>query len=90
MVYVELEPNLSDCIETLARRAYEQTLSRVLEGEREGEDLSERLELLRLFLESTDFGDLRSRYERYLTDGKSVKFVIYPSGEKVSYEFTVQ
>ena len=55
MVYVELEPNLSTCIETLARRAYEQTLSRILEEQSEEEDLLEKMEVLRLFLESTDF-----------------------------------
>jgi hypothetical protein len=89
-VYVELEPTPSTCIETLARRAYEQTLSRILEEQGEGEDLLERLELLRLFLESTDFGHLRSQYERYLTEGRRVKFIIHSSEGKVSYEFMVQ
>jgi hypothetical protein len=36
------------------------------------------MEVLRLFLESANFGDLRNRYERELMEGKRVKFVIYP------------
>jgi hypothetical protein len=65
-VLIELEPNLSSCIETLAKREYEKALSTILKAGTEDEELSERLEVLRLFLESTDFSALRSRYEKYL------------------------
>lgn len=47
------------------------------------EELGEKLEVLRLFLESTDFGQLRSQYEGYLTEGKEVTFLIYPEEGKV-------
>jgi hypothetical protein len=89
-VFVELEPNLSHCIETLAKREYKQTLSNILKIRTEDEELSEKLEILRLFLESTDFGALRSQYEKYLEEGKKVKFRIYSTQGKVSYKLLIQ
>jgi hypothetical protein len=89
-VFIELEPNLSSCIETLAKREYKKALSAILKTGTEDEELSERLEVLRLFLESTDFGALRSRYEKYLEEGKRVKFRIYFTKGKVSYKLVIQ
>jgi len=89
-VLIELEPNLSSCIETLAKREYEKALSTILKAGTEDEELSERLEVLRLFLESTDFSALRSRYEKYLEEGKKVKFRIYSARGKVRYKLTVR
>ncbi len=66
---IELKPSLSRCIETLSKKEYEQTLNLLL-GKGPVEELGEKLEVLRLFLESTDFSRLRSQYEGYLTDGK--------------------
>jgi hypothetical protein len=60
MVPIELKPNLSSCIETLSKREYEQTLNLLLKKGSVDEELGERLEVLRLFLESADFGHLRS------------------------------
>jgi len=54
------------------------------------EELGERLEVLRLFLESTDCSDLRSHYEGYLTEGKKVTFLIYSEEGKVSYKLMVE
>ena len=76
-VVIELEPNLSNCIEILAKREYKKTLSTILKAGTEDEELSERLEALRLFLESTDFSYLRSQYEKYLTEGKRIRFKIH-------------
>jgi len=87
--FIELEPNLSNCIETLAKREYEKALSTILRAGTEDEELSERLEVLRLFLESTDFGALRSRYEKYLEEGKKVKFRVYSTKGRVNYKLTV-
>jgi len=89
-VLIELEPNLSSCIETLAKREYKQTLSSILKAGTEDEELSERLEVLRLFLESTDFSALRSRYEKYLEEGKKVSFRIYSAKGEVNYKLTVR
>ena len=50
---IEIEPELSACIETKAKREYQKTLSELLKKGEE-EELRERLEILRLFLEATD------------------------------------
>jgi hypothetical protein len=89
-VLIELEPSLSSCVETLAKREYEKALSTILKAGTENEELSERLEVLRLFLESTDFGALRSRYEKYLEEGKKVRFRIYSAKGKVNCKLTVR
>ena len=90
MVPIELKPNLSSCIETLSKKEYERTLNLLLKKRGVDEELGEKLEVLRLFLESTDFGHLRSQYEGYLTEGKKVTFLIYPEEGKVSYQLIVE
>jgi hypothetical protein len=83
-----LQPDLSHCIETVARDEYEHGLRRLLAGERD-EELAERTELLRLFLEAADFRDLRARSERHLLAGKKVSFTVYMDEEDVRYKFQV-
>jgi hypothetical protein len=90
MVPIELKPNLSNCIETLSKKEYERTLNLLLKKGPVDEELGERLEVLKLFLESADFGHLRSQYEGYLTEGKKVTFLIYPEEGKVSYKQIVE
>jgi len=89
-IFIELEPNLSSCIETLAQREYKQALNTLLKTGTDDAELSEKLEMLRRFLESTDFGALRTRYEKYLEEGKQVKFMIYSRKGKVNYKLTVR
>jgi hypothetical protein len=90
MVCIELKPDLSNCIETLSKKEYERTLNLLLRQKSVDEKLGERLEVLRLFLESADFGHLRSQYEGYLTEGKKVTFLIYPEEEKVNYKLILE
>jgi hypothetical protein len=90
MVSIELKPDLSSCIETLSKKEYERALNLLLKKGPIDEGLRERLEVLRLFLESADFGHLRSQYEGYLTEGKKVTFLIYPEEGKVSYQLIVE
>jgi hypothetical protein len=90
MVCVELKPNLSTCIETLSKKEYEQTLNLILKEGRADEKVGERLEALRLFLESADFGQLRRQYEEYLTEGRKITFLIYYEEGKVSYKWIVE
>jgi hypothetical protein len=90
MVPIELKPNLSSCIETLSKKEYERALNLLLKKGCADEELGERLEVLRLFLESTDFGHLRSQYEGYLKEGKKVIFLIYPEEGKASYKPIVE
>ncbi len=90
MIPIELKPNLSCCIETLSKQEYERVLNLLLKKRPLDEGLGERLEVLRLFLESTDFGHLRSQYERYLEEGKKVTFLIYPEEGKAGYKLIVE
>ncbi len=90
MVCIELKPDLSNCIEMLSKQEYERTLSLLLKNRAVGEELGERLETLRLFLESTDFGQLRSQYERHLVEGRKVTFLIHLEERKVSDNLTVE
>jgi hypothetical protein len=76
MLRIELLPDLSHCIETVAKKEYQKVLNRLLEGAG-SEELEQAAELLRLFLETTDFRKLRTESERHLTEGKRVKFIIY-------------
>jgi hypothetical protein len=90
IVLIELKPDLSNCIETLSKKEYERTLNLLLKEGSVNEKLGERLELLRLFLESTDFRHLRSQYEGNLAEGKKVTFVIYPKEGKAGYKLIVE
>ena len=76
MLRIELLPDLSHCIETVAKRECQKTVSRLLEGAG-SEELEQTAELLRMFLETMDFRKLRTESERHLTEGKEVKFVVY-------------
>ena len=60
-----------------------------MESEQEDEELKGKIELLKAFLESMDFGKLRSESEQYLIQGKKVKFAIYWKEGKPSYEMVV-
>lgn len=88
MVHIELEPELSACVETKARQQYEQILSELLNKGEAGE-LGEKMEILRLFLESTDFSKLRNQYEKRLLAEKKVKFIIYLANGKPEYEMII-
>jgi len=89
MVVVELEPTLTSCIETEARKEYGATLRKLLAAEEDDPQLGEKAELLRLFLENTDFGQLRSEYEPHLLTGKRVRFTICLEGGAPRYKWEV-
>lgn len=55
----------------------------------EDKKLEEKIELLKAFLESVDFKNLRSQSEKYLVEGKQVKFVISWEERKPNYEMVV-
>jgi hypothetical protein len=74
-------------VETKAKRQYDQILSELLK--RREEELTEKFEILRLFLESTDFSELRNKYEKHLLEGKRVKFILYSEKGKPKYEMRV-
>jgi hypothetical protein len=86
MTEIRLEPTLSGCIETVAKREYERILSVLLKARDEDPRLAEELELLRLFLESADFGELRSRSDEFLLAGGRVEFRLRSTKEMPGYE----
>ena len=89
MMELRLEPNISSCIETVAKREYNKVLGMLLKGEQEDKELLEALELLRLFLESADFRKLRSASEGFLLNGRRVAFLLKSSSGTPGYEIEI-
>ena len=75
-------------METQAKRRYNQVLGELLKQGGEGE-LAEKLETLRLFLDSADFNKLRSESEKHLVEGKGVKFILYLEKGMPKYEMKI-
>lgn len=89
MCSMELVPSLSHCIETVAKEAYWNSVNKYMEGEAGDKELAGQIELLKAFLETMDFRKLRSESEKYLIQGKTVKFMIYWQGDNLSYDMVV-
>ena len=77
MLRVELTPDLSHCIETVARREHTAVSRQLLASTGSNRELEEKLEVLKLFLETEDFRQLRAESERMLVEGKRVRFIVY-------------
>ena len=77
MLKIELIPTLTCCIETVARREHAAVLKQILAPGQRNKEPEEKLEILRLFLETADFKKLRSESERKLMEGKRVRFTVY-------------
>ena len=75
-------------METQAKRQYNQIAGQLL---RKGTDkeLAEKLEILRLFLESADFNKLRRESEKHLVEGRKVKFTVRREAGQPQYEMKV-
>lgn len=89
MTQIYLEPELSACIQTQAKREYDRILKDLLNSGESDKELEQRIELLRMFLENTDFNKLRSEYEPYLTKGSRVRFSLNSVGNQLDYHFDV-
>jgi hypothetical protein len=89
MVEIRLEPDLSSCVQTLAKREYDRLTRELLTSDEEDAELQESLETLRVFLESTDFSELRGRYEPYLVEGRRVRFTLRQAADKAEYQMEV-
>ena len=87
---IELIPTLSHCVETVARREYWKNVDEYLKNRKSNTKLEERIELLRSFLESADFGTLRRRSEKHLVGGKRVKFTLSIKDGKQRCEMSVE
>jgi len=89
MLRIELVPDLSHCIETVAKREHREALEKLLGAEGGTKELQERLEVLRIFLETMDFRKLRRESEKHLMEGRKVKFVVYLKEGNAKYELQV-
>ena len=89
MLKIELVPDLTHCIETVMKREYRETLRQLLTAGEENEQLGKKLELLRTFLETMDFKQLRQESEKYLAEGRTVKFVLYLEDGTPKHEMPV-
>lgn len=83
---VELVPDLAHCIETVARREYQDTTRRLMSADVVSDNLKERAEILRQFLQAADFRRLRAESEAYLQRGQSMRFLLHLEGGTVKYE----
>jgi hypothetical protein len=88
MGQIELVPDLSHCIETVARREYDNLVSSYLQAGKGDSEFGKKLELLRSFLESADFRELRRQSEDYLLKGQKIKFILYRERGKAKYKMT--
>ena len=86
MIKIELVPDLTHCIETVAKRQHAVVLKQLLTPGKGNKELQEKLEILRLFLETTDFKKLRSESEKQRMEGKTVRFVVYLEDGVSKYE----
>jgi hypothetical protein len=89
MLKIELVPDLSHCIETEAKREYREATAKLLAVPKENNELEQRIELLRTFLETMDFRKLRQESEKYLVEGRIVKFIFYLENGAPEYEMIV-
>jgi ABC-type lipoprotein release transport system permease subunit len=88
-VGIKLIPTASRCIETTAKREYWKSVDAYLKKGIDDKDLEERIELLRVFLETADFGMLRRQSEEHIVVGKRVAFTLFMRNGEPVYEMTV-
>jgi hypothetical protein len=75
-------------VETQAKRQYNQLVRQLLEKDADTE-LTEKAEILRLFLESADFNKLRAESEKHLVEGRKVRFIVHLDRGQPRYEMRV-
>ncbi|MBA7479013.1 hypothetical protein ES707_14444 [subsurface metagenome] len=76
MLKIELVPDLSHCIEMVAKREHAAVFKQILAPRQGNKELEEKLEILRLFLETADFKKLRYESEKQLMEGRIVRFMV--------------
>jgi hypothetical protein len=86
---IELVPDLDHCIETVAKKKHTEFVQILLESKAGNSEMEEKLEILRLFLETADFRRLRSESEKQLIEGKNVQFTVYLEARALKCEMHV-
>ena len=89
-VIVKLAPTLKSCIETTAQREYWKRVNEYLKTGNKDKGVEEKIELLRGFLETANFSELRRQSEKHLVTGKRVTFNLSSIKGKPTYEMTVE
>lgn len=89
MFKIELVPDMSHCIETVAKREYGEAIKQILTTGEADDELQGKAELLRILLEKVDFSRLRRESEKYLIVGKTVKFAFYLEEGAAKYEMSI-
>jgi hypothetical protein len=90
MLKLELVPDLNHCIETVAKKEYNDIVHKLLSTEDVNDELTNKAEILRLFLETADFKKLRAQSEPHLLKGEQVRFIVYLHDSIVKYEMHTQ
>jgi hypothetical protein len=86
---IELVPDIDHCIETVAKKKHTEFVQILLESKAGNSEMEEKLEILRLFLETADFRRLRSESEKQLIEGKNVQFTVYLEARALKCEMHV-
>jgi len=89
MFKIELVPDLTHCIETVAKKEHAMILKQLLTPGKVNKELEEKLEVLRIFLKTADFKKLRSESEKQLMEWREVRFVVYLEGGVSKYEMQI-
>ena len=89
MLKIELVPTLSQCIETVAKKEYDENVRQLLASGEHNRKLLEIAGLLKNFLETVDFKKLRAESERHLVEWRHVKFVVYAEGRAPKYDMQI-
>lgn len=87
---IELTPTLDLCIEGTARQEYKKSADEYMQRDRKDRNLEAKIELLRMFLETTDFRKLRAESEKHLIEGKKVRFILTSEKGKPKYEMKIE
>jgi hypothetical protein len=90
MLKIELVPDLDHCIETVARKEYNEAVHQLLSEKTASDELKEKEEILRLFLETADFKKLRAESEPHLLQGEQVRFIIHLKDGVAKYDMNIQ
>ena len=89
-IQIVLTPTVSHCIETVAKRDYWKNVNTYLKKRKGNKRLEEKIELLRSFLETADFSNLRKQSEEHILHGKKVQFIVSVKNKKLLHEMTVE
>ena len=89
-IRIALTPTISHCIETVAKREYWKNVNNYLKKRKEDKRLEGKIELLRSFLETADFANLRGQSDKHILNGKQVQFIVSMKNKKILYEMRVK